>query len=72
MEEADFFSLKKRESDPLLYVEDADSSVYNIENVFLLCVEEADLFSIQKSVPLLYVEEADFFSIQKRESVSSL
>ena len=79
IEEADFFSIQKREclssiyrggdSASLLYVEEADSSLYNIESVSPL---DDSFLHRGESVSLLYIEEADFFSIQKRECLSPI
>ena len=41
-------SLYRRESVALLYVEEADSSLFSIESISLLYVEEADCFSVQR------------------------
>lgn len=61
-------SIKGEESVSLLYRDEADSSLYNIETVSLLYVEEAGFFSVQRRecVPSLCGGGRLFF-IQHRE-----
>ena len=52
-----------------LYVEDAGSSLYNIESVSPF---DDSVLHKRESVSLLYIDDASFFSIQQRERISLL
>ena len=69
IEEAYSFSICRRESVSPLYVEDARSSLYNIESVSPF---DDSFLHKRNSVSLLYIDDAGFFSIQKRERISLL
>ena len=62
-------SLYRRESVSLLHVEEADSSLYNIESVSPL---DDSFLHRGESVSLLYIEEAYFFPMQKGECLSPI
>ena len=68
-EEANSFSLQKRECLSPLDVEEGGSSLYNIESVSPF---DDSFLHKRNSVSLLYIDDAGFFSIQKRERISLL